>query len=294
MPDFFNASNDNNNFDNRSDNKGPEPEAIATGEFNGRTYAFIGLERIGGVMVYDVTIPSMPFFVQYLNNRDFNEDPENGNPGDLGVEDLKFIAPEDSPNGKALLVSSNEVSGTVTIFQIDDPTIEFQTDRHNRILLLQREGDNVQLINQLTGEIFVDQPLEATHSIEITGLERFKDKLTIDFDHGGSFHLPGGVKFDGISGADRLLMFATDEALRAILGQWQRTDISYLARIDVIRNGNGVPPLTNFDNLVFDDWEEDTLDGQTSLDWYFEGRDDELIPDPVPELADDEVIEMLP
>ena len=54
-PANFNASNDNNTFDDRSDNKGPEPEGITVGEIDGRTYAFIGLERIGGIMMYDVT-----------------------------------------------------------------------------------------------------------------------------------------------------------------------------------------------------------------------------------------------
>lgn len=53
----FNASNDNNTFDNRSENKGPEPEGIVVGQVGDRTYGFIGLERIGGVMVYDITNP---------------------------------------------------------------------------------------------------------------------------------------------------------------------------------------------------------------------------------------------
>ena len=35
--------------------KGPEPENVTVGTVNGRTYAFVGLERIGGVMVYAKT-----------------------------------------------------------------------------------------------------------------------------------------------------------------------------------------------------------------------------------------------
>lgn len=72
LPENFNATNDENNFDNRSDDKGPEPEAVTVGTINGQTFAFIGLERIGGIMVYDVTNPQNPEFVQYLNNRHFS------------------------------------------------------------------------------------------------------------------------------------------------------------------------------------------------------------------------------
>jgi hypothetical protein len=115
----FNASNSNNDFDNRSDDKGPEPEGVVVGNAFGRTYAFIGLERVGGVMVYDVTEPTAPEFVQYSNFRDFTQAPDSVGAGDLGPEGLLFIAPEQSPNGKPLLVIANEVSGTTTIYEIN-------------------------------------------------------------------------------------------------------------------------------------------------------------------------------
>ncbi|QUS60010.1 choice-of-anchor I family protein [Synechocystis sp. PCC 7339] len=121
IPDFFNASNNNNSFDNRSDNKGPEPEGVTVGTIDGRTYAFVGLERIGGVMVYEVTNPESPEFVQYVNPRDFTVDPES-NLTDSGPEGLIFIDAADSPNGKPLLVVSNEVSQTTAIFEVNVPT----------------------------------------------------------------------------------------------------------------------------------------------------------------------------
>ncbi|MDY7004672.1 MAG: choice-of-anchor I family protein [Cyanobacteriota bacterium] len=105
-PEAFNSNGDEDSFDTRSDAKGPEPEAITTGVLDGKTYAFIGLERIGGIMVYDVSEPTTPTFEQYINN-----------PGDIGPEGLKFISPEDSPNGDALLVVANEVSGTTTVYE---------------------------------------------------------------------------------------------------------------------------------------------------------------------------------
>jgi len=118
-PEDFNSSNNKNgDFDGRSDNKGPEPEGLALGVINERTYAFIGLERIGGVMVYDITDPKGVTFVTYANNRDFSGDAEAGTADDLGPEGLLFIPAADSPNGANLLVVANEISGTTTIYQI--------------------------------------------------------------------------------------------------------------------------------------------------------------------------------
>jgi predicted extracellular nuclease len=127
IPTEFNSNNDENgSFDSRSDDKGPEPEGVTTGVIAGRTYAFVGLERVGGIMVYDVTTPTAPTFVQYLNNRDFSGDAEAGTAGDLGPEGLIFISGEDSPNGAPLLVVANEVSGTTTVYEItlSIPTIQ--------------------------------------------------------------------------------------------------------------------------------------------------------------------------
>jgi hypothetical protein len=122
LPDDFNSNNDeNDSFDGRSDDKGPEPEGIEIARVYSKTYAFIGLERVGGIMVYDITTPRNPQFVQYVDNRDFAGDAEAGTAGDLGPEGLTFIAAADSPNGMPLLVVANEVSGTTTIFQIDGP-----------------------------------------------------------------------------------------------------------------------------------------------------------------------------
>jgi len=115
----FNASNDNNDLEDRSDNKGPEPEGVVLGVIDGRTYAFIGLERIGGVMVYDVTVPASPSFVDYVNTRDFTLDPTGVAPTDNGPEGLAFVTAANSPTGKPLLVIGNEVSGTTTIYSID-------------------------------------------------------------------------------------------------------------------------------------------------------------------------------
>ena len=108
----FNASNDNNSFDNRSPAKGPEPEGVVIAKFGQKTFAFVGLERAGGVMVYDVSNPAAPIHVTYLNTRE-------GATGDRGPEGLAIIQASDSPTGKPLLVVSNETSGTTAVFQLN-------------------------------------------------------------------------------------------------------------------------------------------------------------------------------
>ena len=121
IPDDFNATNDENaSFDNRSDDKGPEPEGVAIGRVGDHVYAFIGFERVGGIIVYDITDPYQPMFVQYVNNRDFAGNAEAGTAGDLGPEGMLFISAENSPTGTPLLVTGNEVSGTTTIFSVTE------------------------------------------------------------------------------------------------------------------------------------------------------------------------------
>ncbi|MDO5031415.1 choice-of-anchor I family protein [Corynebacterium sp.] len=114
-----NADNEEATFDDRSDNKGPEPEALAIGTVGERTYAFIGAERVGGIFVYDVTDPAKATFTTYVNNRDFSTD-EFAAAGDLGPEGFAFVDKKDSPNGKPLLVVGNEVSGTTTVYAVED------------------------------------------------------------------------------------------------------------------------------------------------------------------------------
>ena len=72
-------------------------------------------------MVYDVTEPERSEFVQYITNRDFTLADADLDAGvtDLGPEITHFISAEDSPSGNALLLVSNEVSGTLAVYQID-------------------------------------------------------------------------------------------------------------------------------------------------------------------------------
>lgn len=108
IPDRFNANGDASSFDSRSDDKGAEPEGVVVGQINGRIYAFVGLERAGGVMIYDVTHPYAPHFVGYT--------PADG---DISPEGVAFVAAEDSPTGRPLLLLAHEISGTVAVYEIE-------------------------------------------------------------------------------------------------------------------------------------------------------------------------------
>ena len=115
----FNNNDDENEGDSRSENKGPEPEALTVGTIGNRTYAFIGLERMSGIMVYDVTNPYDVQFAEYVINRDLTDGLTPADViGDLSPESLVFVAGEDSATGNPLLISGNEVSGTVSVWEI--------------------------------------------------------------------------------------------------------------------------------------------------------------------------------
>ena len=124
-PHFFNADGPTSKqWDGRSTSKGPEPEGMAVGEINGRHYAFVGLERVGGIMVYDVTAPTQTKFVQYINTRThFDREPSESElvSSDIAPEGVCFVPGSQSPDaqGRPLLLVGNEVSGTTSIFVID-------------------------------------------------------------------------------------------------------------------------------------------------------------------------------
>lgn len=135
-PAYFNSQSDQNTFDDRSGQKGPEPQGVAVGRVGHREYAFISLKRIGGIMVYDVTDPRQPIFQQYINNRDFAVEPKtslaalpppyndtelyvNCDAGDIQPEDVVFVDARHSPTHTPLLLVTSDYSGSMTIFRID-------------------------------------------------------------------------------------------------------------------------------------------------------------------------------
>ena len=113
---IFNASNSTGtpSLKNRSDDKGPEVEGIYFQTINGKPYVFLALERIGGVMVFNVENPSSPVFVAYRNNRSTTLSGP-----DLGAEGIVTIPAAISPNGNDIVILANEVSSTLSIYQVN-------------------------------------------------------------------------------------------------------------------------------------------------------------------------------
>ena len=108
-PEMFNA-NGPSKIDDRSDDKGPEPEALAIGEIDGRIYAFIGMERNNAIFAYDITLPSDPHMVSYIMPNENHNSPEG----------LEFISANDSPTGKPLLAVAFEMTGTIGLYEINN------------------------------------------------------------------------------------------------------------------------------------------------------------------------------
>ena len=106
--------------DGRSDDKGGEPEAVAIGTIDGKTYAFIGLERQSSILMYDITNPNdVEFITYYKGNRTL---------GDTAPEIIKFVAATNSPNSKNLLLVGYEVSGSLAVIQIDETVLSISEE----------------------------------------------------------------------------------------------------------------------------------------------------------------------
>jgi len=123
---FFNADNDNNTLKNRSRSKGPEPEGVTLATIAGQVYAFIGLERVGGIMVYNITDPTNVKFVDYKNNRTTNLATS-----DLGPEGIIYISAIDSPTGKPYVMIANETSGNISVFEIQGSVLPVKLSGYN-------------------------------------------------------------------------------------------------------------------------------------------------------------------
>jgi 2',3'-cyclic-nucleotide 2'-phosphodiesterase (5'-nucleotidase family) len=123
IPDGFNSDDEANEKDSESEEAGAEVEGLTLGRIDGALHAFIGLEKPGGVMIYDISTPSDAQFVDYITNRTFDvpltEDDGSPNPaaGDSGPEGLEFIAAGDSPTGNPVLAVGNEITGTTTLWE---------------------------------------------------------------------------------------------------------------------------------------------------------------------------------
>jgi hypothetical protein len=118
-PATFNTNSGNlSRTDTRSDEKGPEPEAIAYASLGGRDYAFVGCERQNGIYAFDITDLTKVKVVGYFNTISNNQTKDSGRY--ISPESIKFIHAATNPSGKNLLVVGYEgtgSNGSVAVFE---------------------------------------------------------------------------------------------------------------------------------------------------------------------------------
>ncbi|MXV39242.1 T9SS type A sorting domain-containing protein [Flavobacteriaceae bacterium Ap0902] len=164
-PEIFNQKE--GKFDSRSDDKGVEPEAVAIGEIDGKTYAFIGLERQNGIMVYDITHPWSPEFITYYNND-----------ADIAPEIIKFLDQDTSPNGTPMLLVGYEVSGTMGIIQVGENLSVISEEVADNTFKLYPNpvvGAEVQFNKEISGTVYnyhgqVVQQFQNETKLNVSGL----------------------------------------------------------------------------------------------------------------------------
>lgn len=171
LPELFNSDHAENIKDDRSDDKGPEPEYVELGAINGRTYAFTGLERQSAIMVYDVTNPEEPVFDSFVNMRDVT----TSGKGDLGPEGLDFVAAENSPTGTPLLLVGNEVSGTLAVYEITTGAVTDDAPFTIKAV----EDNETYAVSSADGKVIM------TVNGDVTGFKTFGAEITAAEGHEG-------------------------------------------------------------------------------------------------------------
>lgn len=251
---WFNSSNDDIDIDSRSTKKGPEPETVTVKQLGDRWYAFVGLERIGGIMVYDVTDPSGASYVNYINTRDFSGEIA----GDVAPEGLAFISAEDSPSGSPILLAACEVSGTLAAYTLsgsavpapEDPASEgavvlytndvhCATDGYSYLAAYRAQliEDGYDVITVDVGDAIQGEAIGSTSE----GAAIVDIMNTVGYDYG----VPGNHEFD--YGLERFLEIATGDEPEAQYKYLScnfvdlQTDETVLAPYDIVEmNGENV------------------------------------------------------
>jgi hypothetical protein len=102
----------------RSDDKGAEPEGVALGMVGDRRIAILGLERMTALAIFDITQPRMPVFQEWLQMLPTTATPAK-DVKHWSPEGIVFVPADKSPSGKALVITSYELSGSISIHQIE-------------------------------------------------------------------------------------------------------------------------------------------------------------------------------
>jgi hypothetical protein len=102
----------------RSDDKGAEPEGVAVGMVGDRRIAILGLERMTALAIFDITVPKKPVFQEWIQMLPAKATPAK-DVKHWSPEGIVFVPADKSPSGKALIITSYELSGSLSIHQIE-------------------------------------------------------------------------------------------------------------------------------------------------------------------------------
>jgi hypothetical protein len=101
----------------RSDDKGGEPEGVAVGMVGSARVAILGLERMSALVVFDISSPRSPTLIKWIQMLPTTPTPA-AQATAWSPEGVIFVPADKSPNGKALFITSYELSGSLTVHQI--------------------------------------------------------------------------------------------------------------------------------------------------------------------------------
>lgn len=256
--------------DNRSDAKGPEPEAIAVGEVNGQTYAFIGLERDSGIMIYNVTDPANSTFVTYLP-------PAFQALGDdlarIGPETIEFISAAESTSGNPQIAVANEISGTTIVYDLESDLAVVVGTEGDDILYARASGGRVEGLGGddiLTGSDFGDRLFGGDGNDDLFGGDGADTLFANSGDdyaegEGGRDLLKGGLGDNVLRGGDGADTIEGSGGNDTIAGDDGRDLIQGGASNDVVRGGAG-------NDRIYGDGGNDTLVGNEGADTIYGGN----------------------
>lgn len=239
---YFNASSEGAARDARSDENGPAPQALATGQIGSSTYAFIGLGEVGGVATYCLDDIADPEFVSYSASRDF------GGNKDSGPTALIFVDADKSPTGEALLAVTCESSGTVALYEIHERkekmiTILHTNDQHARVT----PGDGLgmariaSLKDEFAGygnEVLLLDVGDVLHGTTFATLEKGESVVRVMNEVGYDTMTPGNHDFN--YGKDRLLELAGMADFDIISSNIEYEDGTSFLKPYVIKEVDGV------------------------------------------------------
>lgn len=263
--------------DGRSDNKGDEPESVVVGMAGGKRLAFVALERSDAVIVYDISDPAAPTFTQLLTHA-----------GDEAPEGVHFIAADISPTGSALLVVSNEDSGTVTVYEnstastfehkgtlaLEGGTAAAEISAYDPVTLQLFTINNSEVVGSRIDVIDLGDPaaMSVLHTIDMTPYGSAINSVSV---HSGL--VAGALEGFDRQGAGSVVLFNTsDFALQAWVEVGAQPDM-----VKISRDGRYI--LTADEGEPSEDYSTDPLGSVSfiTLPEQFHDSDGDHIPDDV-------------